>query len=388
MAEPLPRATACAREFSIAAYLHAVAQHLPAALLAPEAIQTIVALAEQLPGGTTSFFGFECPLSAQAASADFLLCSTRDEGHARILAGSHDTIDLPLALLEYPAWQRVRAFCRAWESEAPALLGQIMNIWLEFDVGNHPQAVTCPSVFFGAHPPLGTNPDNDRSAMLRDALALLEPAAIAGARGATLQRICAGLPDGAYAFQIGVMFARQVAAIRVCLRGVEPSSIGALLTKLGWAGARGELETLVSALAPLVERLDIDLDVGDAIGPKIGIECYFGTDAQTALRVRQLGEYLVAQGSCAPSKVEALVQYNGLTHQDSGPAAWPVHLSALAAAQGPSMASCLIRWVHHVKVVYEPAKPLLAKAYLAVEHHVFERRRLAAAIDAARKSAH
>jgi hypothetical protein len=258
-----------------------------------------------------------------------------------------------------------------------------MNVWLEFDIASNSRALTCPSLFFGTQPAAVKDSTTDPVACVLEPLALLEPAATRGARGATLRRVCGKLPDGAHAFQIGVMFARQASAIRVCLRGLAPDSIGPLLTSLGWPGPRAEIETLIAVLAPLTERLDVDLDVGDTLAAKIGIECYFGTDARTAERMREFATYLVAQDLCNPAKAEALLRYNGLTHQDSDPH-WPEYLRALAAATDPAAASCLLRWVHHVKIVHDSGKPLQAKAYLAIEHHAIARRQLAAAIESVR----
>ena len=138
------------------------------------------------------------------------------------------------------------------------------------------------------------------------------------------------------------------------------------------------------ATAALLGELHEPDDLGEQVGPKLGLECYFGTDTGNAGRLRALTAALVRHGACTPAKAAALDAYQGLTLQDAAPAEWPPHLAALATAGGPGLSSALCRWVHHVKLVHEPGQALAAKAYLAVEHHLLVRRQLRAHIDAMR----
>ena len=61
--------------------------------------------------------------------------------------------------------------------------------------------------------------------------------------------------------------------------------------------------------------------------------------------------------------------------------------SALAAQQGDDVASCMLRWVHHIKIVCQAGHAVQAKAYLALEHHLFDRQHLKAVIAATRAEA-
>jgi len=371
------------RDFRVADYVRAITPQIPTTLISVAAQHEIIRVAAQLPGAITSFFGFECPLGNASADADFLLCSTREEAHSRILAGAHPGIDLPAELLTLPAWQRIRAFCQAWERADSPLHGSIMNTWLEFDIASATQTIQNPSLFFGTQPPVPGEGADARLALIREALVELEPEAIRGVRDSVLQRCIESLPAGSYAFQIGAMWSRATGAIRVCVRSIAPNAVVSLLETLDWPGSLPAVTALVSTLAPLALRLDVDIDLGASIGPKLGIECYFGTDAETAARLRRASDYLVADGLCTPEKADALLRYSGLTHQDAPTAAWPLYLRSLATDAGPGVASCLLRWIHHIKVVHEPGRPTGAKAYLAVEHHLLDRRRLHAALHAA-----
>jgi len=383
-ADPYPSGL---HDFSVADYLRPLAGDVPDALVAPSARDAIIGLAARLPGAITSFCGFECALGTSDARADFLLCSTREEGHAAVLAGMHDTIALAPELRTQPAWQRVAAFCRTWLAEGSPFGGELMNTWLEFDIASDADALTAPSMFFGTHPPAPGADPRGQFAALREALAALDPAALHGHRGRALDALLDALPRGCHVFQVGAMWSRGQAAIRLCLRGVERVAVPALLDLLDWPGHGGDVAALLDTFGAHASRVDVDLDLGTRIGPKIGLECYFGTDGATAGRLAALTTALVRQGACTPDKAAALDTYQGLTLQDAAPAHWPPHLAALARAGGRGLSSALCRWVHHIKLVHEPGQALSAKAYLAVEHHLLARRELRAHIDAMRTGA-
>lgn len=369
--------------FSVGDTLRAAAPALPAALVNAAAQSHILALADDLPGTLTTFCGYECRLGSPEANADFLFCSTRPEGHARVLAGLDETDELPATLLALPAWQQVRAFARSWLHADSPLDGQIVNTWLEFDVDAADGAGRAPSVFFGTPElPSGT-PAITQLPLVRAGLALLAPAAVADERDAALTRFFAALPDGARVFQVGVMLARPAAVVRLCVRGVPRGDLIDLLHALAWPGATTAVAELLGGVARSAERIDVDVDLGTAVGAKLGLECYFGSDLATGARLRAMLGALVEAGLCTADKADALVAYSGLDSQDRA-ANWPMHLRALAAEAGADITSCLLRWVHHVKLVLEAGQPTSAKAYLALEHHLLAREHLRAAIAAAR----
>lgn len=351
-----------------------LANQRPDTLISESAWARITRLTAGLPGGCSSFFGFECPLGTDAEHVDFLFCSTRDEGHTQVLAATAPRDS-------DPAWRAVRALCTAWDGPGGELDG-LHNLWLEFDVGSRPQAhaVERPSLFFGLQP------HGAGLTLASRALGLVEPAALSGARAALLTRLFEALPDAAYVFQIGVMLARDAPAIRVCVRQIEADNVATLLTRLGWAGDRAALMDLLASLALRAERVDLDLDLGDEVGPRIGLECYPGSDDAVAARLSALTDWLVARELCSTQQAAALVRYQGLTHPRAVSTPWPASWLRVARARGETYESCVCRWVHHVKLVFEDGAPRAAKAYLAAEHVPLDRRQLARAIDARRRA--
>ena len=374
---------------SLADYVQLAAAHLPDALVSPQSLNDIATLAAPLPGAISSFFGFECPLSTPTGEADFLVCCTRAEGHSRVLAGGDPDTQLPAALRAAPAWQRVEGFCRQWETPDSALAEGILNLWLEFDITSTAQALSLPSVFFGTQAPAPGAPAVDQLPLLRRALEVLAAGQRPAVTDAALTQFFAALPAGAHVFQVGAMWSRPGAGLRLCLRGIDRRQMVDTLLRLGWPGDPAPLQALLDELSAFAGHFDLNVDLGESLGPKVGIECYFPTDGGQQDGLQRAGDYLVNKGLCTPEKAQGLVRYCGFSLQGNHAGVWPAELSALASAAGGGALSSFHRFVHHLKIVYQAGLGLSAKAYLGMEHQLLDRQAVRQLIAAAkaRKSA-
>lgn len=351
--------------FSLGDYFPPLERRLSRALISERQLIRIRDYANQVPGQVSAFFGFECHLGIGEASADLLFCSTQLEGHSKVLAGQHKKVALPDAFFELPAWRKVQEFCVKWEDPASSIHQKLFNIWLEFDIAKSEPPYS-PSIFFGTQPPESLTSRDEGHLVILEALEQLVPEALEGTRAMTLNSVLKHLPDSAYIFQVGAMLARNVPAIRICLRDLPPVDIVPTLSNMGWNGSSVELEELVRELAPISDRIDVDLDVGETIGTKIGLECSFGKDESSFRRMGTFTNYMVDKELTNREKAQALMDFNGLVHQDSAPDKWSPHLLNMAAISGPGVANHISCWLHHVKLVFEADTPLSAKAYLAV----------------------
>ena len=355
--------------FSLRDYITPVRSRIPPELINSASLDEIEQFAASIPGAVSAFFGFECPLGPDldglGRNADLLFCSTQLEGHTKILAGNHRSISLPSTLSSSPEWQKVQQFCQYWEDPSSPLNQQLLNIWLEFDIGqsNPPYA---PSLFFGTQP-ASHHDVHSLAETVFCALANLSPDAIAGRRGETLRRIILNPPDSeTHVFQVGVMLAREMPAIRICLRGLKPGQISATLAQWGWQEPAERLNGTIGKFETMASRIDLDIDVGEQIGSKIGLECSFGQDAQTVAQMRSFLQALVEEGLTSTRQADAMLGYNGLVHQDTDTQLWHEHLLRMAALQGKDVINYLSCWLNHIKLVVDADKPLSAKAYLAV----------------------
>jgi hypothetical protein len=362
-----------ARPSTIAHYLDAaVAPRISDRLISLESLSNIRQIAALLPGAITDFFGFECELGVSDPTADFLVCCRASQGAPNVLSGQMPDRDLPALLLNHPVWQRIRSFSKEWSNPGSAVADRIHNVWLEFDVDGIPASIPVPSVFIGpenlqsTNPAVDTSQMPDRCAWLTDsALPLLLGGEIPPALKGQIARCLNLLPPGARMFQVGLMLSRASSLTRLCVRGVSPKQILEYLQVLDYDASSGQLHALLELLSPMVERIDLDMDVGDRVLPKIGLECYLPANTSA---VHQFLNHLVSCGLSTPAKAEALESWGGVAHERSNPEIWPRDLLALSGFLGGRAHSAFARWLHHVKIVHQPGLPLQAKAYLAVQH--------------------
>jgi hypothetical protein len=358
-------------------YLRVVAPYIHHQLISPDSLAHIATIAKIFPANVTSFLIFECRLGESQPRADFLLSVAASEGGREILAGRNSAIDLPETLLTNPVWNRIRIFCTNWADPASTLYEQTHSIWLEFDVVEPPTQIPVPSIFFG---PKYIELDNSSPTKLgmaanpyqwvvETALRILFGKPISSSFKRKLFDCFDLLPAGACIFHIGAMLARQVDTVRVCITDIPADKLLDYLSRLGWTGSISKLEAFVSELSSWVDRVDLDLDVGDTILPKIGLECYFNRQPQFEPKWQLFLGRLVEIGLCVPAKRDAILAYPGYSHERANRELWPSNLLRASNLLWPRVSSIFIRKLNHIKIVYQPDIPVEAKAYLSTGSH-------------------
>jgi hypothetical protein len=353
---------------SLTDYLTLMEAHLPTALIDAAQWEEIRAIGQFFPSAITTFFGFECRLGVADAKADFLFCADAAEAGRRVLAANAYGIDLPETLFAHPVWQNLRQFSTNWESEASPLYDQVQNIWLEFDTAEQLDTVLpVPSCFFAPTPLFrstvieGVHP---YGWVWQRALPLMLGRDLPSAIETMLLRCLAHLPEEAYVFQIGVMLARQSDAVRLCIRNISPQDVVPYLLHLHWSGNAEGLHGVLNDIAAFTDRVDLDIDIGDRLFPKIGLECYLHKQPRFEDRWHTLLDWLVLQGHCSLPKRQALLEYPGYIRERTDPRLWPDSLRKLTGLLGPNYESVVFKGLHHIKLVYQDAKVHEAKAYL------------------------
>lgn len=350
---------------SLTDYLRLVRPDVSPQLISPENWSNINAIAQVLPSAISSFFGFECRLGVKEAHADFLICADAGAGR-KVLVGDNYSTTLPSFLMADPVWGQIRDFSTHWDSDTSPLYEKVDNVWLEFDI-NGPTTIPIPSCFFGSRAIYSAKSDNSHPHQwsAQTALKLLNrnlPSQVEH----QLFNCFDLLPMRAYVFQIGVMLARKSEVVRICIRNISPEQILKYLTQINWSGSVSELKAILTKLSSLVERIDLDIDVGEVILPKIGLECYLSKQPKLEPRWQLLLDYLVEPGLCIPEKRDALLAYPGYIRERSNQELWPSRLLKLSKFLGSQYESVFFRGIHHIKVVYQPNRLLEAKAYLSV----------------------
>ena len=360
-------------------YLRPVAASVPPQLISPSAFCDIASVARVLPATLAyNMFGFECRLAEMAPQADFSVLATASCGRES-LAGVHPTSTLAGRLMSDPIWRRVIDFAVRWADPSSALYRAVYNVWLEFDVDGAPPFIPIPSVFFGLQPSgqegasgAAYKPNLDEYVTtIETVIQLLSGNELAPRKLETLSDCFRALSSVEHVFQVGLMLSRGAEAVRLCINLRTVEGIVEYLAGVGWPGSEADVLGVLEPIAHLVDYVCLDIDVGETVHHKIGLECYFDGNKQprTEPRWGVFLDSLVRDGLCTADKRDALLAYPGYVDENAEGIPWPRALRRASHLLGGRSLSTFIRSLHHVKIVYQPGEGLEAKAYLAVNHH-------------------
>jgi hypothetical protein len=342
-------------------------------LLSPAGVDEICSSqAAHLPAEMTSRFGFECRLGEQEPIGDFLVrVGAQQEEWAAL---EHYAADLS----SFP-WTGIRSLLIERAARASRLAAELKNLWLEYDFAVKRDRTSVPSVFLGTDGL--TSGAATESAM--NAIGILRARPLPSMVRRTLQGLVAALPKKAKLFQAGVMCSRPDSPLRLCFLGPEfvpclssPAAGGEtglackFLAAAPWPADPAPVAELLRTFASSIDQVALDLDLRDdgSLAPRLGIEIYQNPARTSARRIVALVSQLTRCGLCTVEKANGLLAWNGVAHERLHPNLWPRSLVAARVIRGGDQYSTFCRWLHHVKLVYEPGESLTAKAYLAVSH--------------------
>jgi hypothetical protein len=335
-------------------FLDAVAARLQPALLGDVALERLRAAAALLPESAgTSLFGFEVALGHDRAECDFLVSFSTAENGPRLL---REAASSPERAAD-PAWCAVARFATRWGAE---LRDRIDDVWLEFDIGSdHPRS---PSLFFR---PVGAA--GDRYESLDAALASLLDERLRASVRLGLTRHGDRLREHGSLFQVGVLLPRAAPGVRLCLM-MERDKAAHAVQALGLAVDRDLLDAIARPFEGVRAHGALDVDLAQDLLPSVGFESYLQPRLQTAatLSANGLLHALARRRLVTPARIAALQAYVGTQYPGPGEP-WPEVVEAGRRLAQDRQWSCLVRYLHHVKVSFG-AHGASAKGYLAVQH--------------------
>ncbi len=339
------------RSLSPSEYFTVASPHVSTLLVSPQNFSDIQTIANSYPSGLTDFLGFECRLNGDESQTDWALAIS-GKGDARyILADFLNNGYLPQSSKQTYEWQQIQKFSKMWTDSNSILHNKIVGAWLEFDMPDSLPEVLVPSVFF--------NPANINGITAHDpaqyewftkkAIPILIGRRLSKTIELNLRACIQKMPRKASLFIVGVMLSRKTSDIRMSVLFRDSRQIMSYLDEIGWSD--DETETFASLIKELdakkVNRMVLDFDVGKQIGKKIAVECSFYPNHHHKEEYwKELLDFLVEKGFVTPEKRDELLRFPGKEQEHSS----------------------IVRYITHVKIVYEPGKPIKAKAYLAIRH--------------------
>ena len=253
----------------------------------------------------------------------------------------------PEAMPAGAGWDALRSIGAEWADPNSCLHAAVGDLWLEFDLDGGGRMA--PGVFL---------------TLVRDWRGPLAPLVESAARafgcppppntGPNLDSLVAALPPGGRVVRLGVMFGRGGTATRVELRLPPPTARGTL-ERLGWRDAGDDFDPTLAALEPQVDALNLDLDLGERVEPRLGIECLLRRPPRLEPRWAALVGGLVDAGLCRRDKAEHLL-------------AWPGgHRVRASSGSTDELEEICVRQISHLKLTYA-GRLIAAKAYLMFRH--------------------
>lgn len=287
---------------------------------------------------------FEVRLESEDAEVDFEVCLRAGvrmrtelamylagDDAARLRAGSH-------------AWARTLSFLEAWLDPTTGYAEAAPIVWIEFDAVS--DGVPEPFVVLTLdrelfHP----NGVGDR-ARLCDFL--VRALAIAGdglhpRTEAALRHCIAGLPRATEFAHAAMRPGPTGDAVRLIVR-LPGHDLPEALRDVGWPGSPAELRVVLQRMFTTRAVHPVNLDVSEAIGPRVGLEFHHPTAPRHDGRWQAFLDSLEAAAACTPAQRRRIE-------------AWPEPVRGEPA---------LVRVERDllVKVIHAPGMPLRAKAYL------------------------
>lgn len=356
----MPRQTSCA---SLSDVLALVEPRFGAALLDPPGRAALHHVADRISAHLSPFWGLEVRLGDHARRGDLLWEVAQRSGGIRTLAGRdpHDPAAGVTGALRRrsPFWGELGRFAEEW-LDRPEWFRRLGNIWLEADLASASSdamldaCLDRPNLFWGPNR-LVTGSDRE----------LLGHLATLGRRfyGVELDReridaIADTIPAQGRVFQMGVMGARGVSAVRLCVKDLDAGTMERWLAAIGWPGDRARLRDTLARWHPRGGEIALDVDIlPDQVGPKLGLELYGARRTLSMDTWQPLHDELLARGLARADKLAALRavpsfrQYRQIgAWLRTPPVGYPVMVTNL----------------HHLKLVVVEDAVIEAKAYVGV----------------------
>ncbi|HYO70142.1 MAG TPA: hypothetical protein VEU33_29105 [Archangium sp.] len=309
-------------------------------------VNAVARLLPEVSGG----FCFECRMEAGAPRVDYMVCCMRTDGGPQALA---DALEKTREQLTGPLWDGVRAFSRQWVDPASPL-ARVPVLWLEYDVEGptaHPKpfAFACVQPEFGQKPPgsrreTGATLDEPLQLTWR-ALEAFQGGPVRPAIARTVSRCFEQLPDFAEVEHVASLACRGSDAVRMII-GMPREEVGGYLERIGWPGSRAQVEELTKTWLNYLHFAEVNLDVGETVGPTIGLALPFPEKPHEPW-AKEFLQRMVDLGLCTPEKREAILQWPGRERVPLTGHRWPSNLCRTIGA----------------KLVVRPDAPVSVKVY-------------------------
>ena len=310
-------------------------------LIDNESFSNITGFTKRFTKNLSAYFGYEVHLGSTNLNGDILLCVSNPENfreyvHSEINSASANKFDTDTL-------NGLENFSRFWSEESNNSFKQINNIWFEFDYKEIGKNTPKACFFFG--PKLSLN--KLEVLLLTEKIfrqifhKKIEPFTLR-----ELLKIYHVLGEEEFISQIGMMNSRGDQSLRLFIQGNSKTWIPQFLSVLKYPYINyPDFKSQLNECLEFASVVDLDIDIYQKIGDKIGLECYFQTTEKALIFL----DHLSQKGLVLKQKAEKLKEYLLRLKTDKSKMFQP--------------------FFSHFKLVYYPANGFYAKAYIGYVNH-------------------
>jgi hypothetical protein len=341
-------------------YLNVIQPHIPQELISQQNYEEIKNIAGHFKGNLSSFFGFEVNLMNYNPSSDYLFAISSRNNEREELLTLLQKKELPEKILEKKTWNNVKIFTEKWIEKDTKINKNILGLWFEFDASNTQRDIKIPGIFTHT---VSIKRDSDITWVVDDLLPLCNGRRSSIELKSKIQECVRKLPAKASIYQIGIMLQRKNKDIRLVIKRINHNEIIPYLESIGWNDDTGKIQNLIKNLEKYCSRIVLHISVGDKIDSKIGLECSFYPDEKGLNeKWRKFFEFLVKNEYSKPDKIGSILNFQGVEY-DYG--LYDQEDIVTKMKENPLNIKT-IRFISHIKILYEPNSKIQSKAYFGV----------------------
>lgn len=358
------------KNFSPSDLIYSIAPSIPENLISNQNLFEIKKLSDYFIEDLTSFQIFESRLNSYDNQSDYCFAISSKNGERETLSDLLSNGKLPKRFLKNSAWENLRNFTREWINPNSILYENIIGLWFEFDTASTIPETPIPSIFIQPRSNYAITGDfaSQHYWITNISMQLLKGKPLSPNVEKKINECLNKLPGDSSLFQIGTMLSRNDDEIRIVIKRIRPEEIIPYLESIGWSdNEKEELSIILDDIKRVITRFVLHISVGEHINPKIGIECSFYPDKyHQEPGWGKFLEYLQEKELCNNVKYSALLEFSGIEPQEYNKNFDSSDFMPSVMISNEKTNSALIRYISHIKLVYSPDKPTVAKAYPAV----------------------
>jgi len=347
-------------------FLSSIESNVSKKLISFKKYEEIKGLAKNFHGNITSFFGFETRLKNNDATSDYLFAISSKKGEREALLSYLESHDFE----NETEWNNVKNFTQSWTDPKSILYDKIPGLWLEFDTSNNSINSYIPNIFLQVKPLRMDTDENIQTCkcLTNNALPLIIGRKISKIEEEKFFDCIKKLPKNASLIHVGTMLSRNNSGLRLVFKKIAVEQIKPYLDSIGWVDENNELDSILDELKRYASRIVLHIGIQEnEVNKKIGIECSFSTDRYNEeTGWENFLEYLVEKELCLTEKKSALLNFLGVEMENHSYDFNLEEFDRSVMLPDNNFSSALVRYISHVKISYEPNKPLEAKAYPGV----------------------